>query len=64
MLFEEGKIVREVKMRFIKPVEAADAVGGVCVCVCVRARVCACKKKMNEYAENFNSFPGRLYLPK
>jgi hypothetical protein len=47
-------------MRFIKPVEAADAVGGVCV----RAGMCVCKKKVNEHAENFHSFPDMLILPK
>jgi len=51
-------------MRFIKPVETANAEGNKCVCVCVYVRACVCKKKKVEYAENFNSFPTRLYLPK
>jgi hypothetical protein len=34
----------------------------VCVCVGFVMCGCVCEKKMNVYAENFNSFPGRLCI--
>jgi hypothetical protein len=49
-------MVQDAKMRFIKPVEAADAAGDVCEYVC--------KKKVNEYAEKFRSFSDMIRLPK